>query len=102
MRSIRVVVTGIGVVSPLGASLESFWDGLCTSRSGINKITRFDSSDLPCRIAGEIPDFDPKEYLERTEIRRTPRSTHLAVGAAKMALMDANLGEQVPVPERSV
>ena len=101
MRSIRVVVTGIGVVSALGASLESFWDGLCTGRSGINKITRFDSSDLPCRIAGEIPDFDPKEYMDRTEIRRTPRATHLAVGAAKMALMDANLGEQVPVPERS-
>ena len=101
MRPIRVVVTGLGVVSPLGAGLESFWEGLCTGRSGINKITRFDASDLPCRIAGEIPDFDPKEYMERTEIRRTPRATHLAVGAAKMALLDAKLGEQVPVPERS-
>jgi len=101
MRPIRVVVTGIGVVSPLGASLESFWDGLCAGRSGINTITHFDPSNLPCRIAGEIPDFDPHEYMERTEIRRTPRATHLAVAASKMALQDAGLGEQVPIPERS-
>ncbi|MCK4727164.1 MAG: ketosynthase chain-length factor, partial [Anaerolineales bacterium] len=63
MRPIRVVVTGLGVVSPLGASLESFWDGLCAGRSGIDKITHFDANDLPCRIAGEIPDFDSSEYM---------------------------------------
>jgi beta-ketoacyl-acyl-carrier-protein synthase II len=101
MRPIRVVVTGLGVVSPLGASLESFWDGLCAGRSGIDKITHFDANDLPCRIAGEIPDFDSSEYMDRKEKRRTPRATHLAVAAAKMALRDAELGEQVPYPESS-
>ncbi len=101
MNQTRVVVTGIGVVSPLGASLKSFWDGLCAGRSGIDKITHFDASDLPCQIAGEIPDFDPNEYMERTEIRRSPRSTHLAIAAAKMALQDADLGTEVPNPERS-
>jgi len=101
MRQIRVVVTGLGVVSPLGASLESYWDGLSEGRSGIDKITHFDANDLPCQIAGEIPDFDPHEYMDRKEIRRTPRATHLAVAAAKMALQDARLGEQVPNPESS-
>lgn len=101
MRQIRVVVTGLGVVSPLGASLESYWDGLSEGRSGIDKITHFDANDLPCQIAGEIPDFDPHEYMDRKEIRRTPRATHLAVAAAKMALRDAGLGEQVPHPVSS-
>jgi 3-oxoacyl-[acyl-carrier-protein] synthase II len=54
----RVVITGLGAVTPLGATLEQYWDGLLNGRSGIRRITQFDPTDLPCQIAGEIPDFN--------------------------------------------
>ena len=78
----RVVITGMGVVSPLGNTIEEFWQGLISGKSGIGSITQFDASDFPCQIAGEVKDFKPLEYMDRTEVRRTPRSTHLAVAAA--------------------
>ncbi len=68
----RVVITGLGAVSPLGASLEQYWDGLLQGRSGVRRITQFDASNLPCQIAGEIPDFDVEMYMDRKEARRTP------------------------------
>ncbi len=69
---LRVVVTGMGAITPLGSRLETYWEGLQNGRSGIRRITQFDPSDMPCQIAGEIPDFNPEEYMDRKEARRTP------------------------------
>jgi 3-oxoacyl-[acyl-carrier-protein] synthase II len=94
----RVVITGMGAVSVLGTGLRKFWDGLIAGRSGIRKITQFDASALPCQIAGEVPDFDPVQYLERKEARRMARSSQMALAAAKIALEDA--GMSIPVQEK--
>ena len=82
----RVVVTGIGVISPLGSNTELYWEGLKSGRSGVRRITQFDPGDLPCQIAGEVPDFDPELYIGKKEARRTPRSSQFALGAATQAL----------------
>jgi 3-oxoacyl-[acyl-carrier-protein] synthase II len=86
-----VVVTGIGMVTPLGASAERSWEGLVAGRSGIRPITRFDTSDLNVKIAGEANDFDPLDYMDRKEVRRSDRFAHFAVAAAAQALRDASL-----------
>ncbi|MCZ7553398.1 MAG: beta-ketoacyl-ACP synthase II [Anaerolineales bacterium] len=85
----RVVVTGIGAVTPLGSSLALYWEGLTAGRSGVRRITQFDPSSLPCQIAGEIPDFNPEDYMDRKEARRTPRACQIALGAAIQAMQDA-------------
>lgn len=86
-----VVVTGMGVTSPLGIGLDYFWDSLINARSGIVPITRFDAKDLPTRVAGEIQNFDPLLYLDKKEARRMDRFTQFAVSTAKMAVEDADL-----------
>ena len=100
MRAPRVVITGLGTINSLGNSVSEFWDGLVKGKSGIGRITRFDASELPCRIAGEIKDFDPGKYLDRKTVRRLPRSVLLAVGAAHQAIQDALLPLIMKVPER--
>jgi 3-oxoacyl-[acyl-carrier-protein] synthase II len=85
----RVVVTGIGPVTPVGIGRTAFWDALVAGRSGIGEVTLFDASEFPVRIAGEVRDFDPAEYLDRKEVRRRDRFVHLAVAAAKLAWDDA-------------
>ncbi|HWP35600.1 MAG TPA: beta-ketoacyl-ACP synthase II [Thermodesulfobacteriota bacterium] len=90
-RGRRVVVTGLGPVTPIGTGREAFWEGLRSGRSGIGPITRFDASGLACRIAGEIRDFDPAQYLDPATLRRSGRAVHLAVAAAVLALADAGL-----------
>jgi len=97
----RVVITGMGAVSPLGNTLKDLWDGWMEGRSGIRRITRFDASALPCQIAGEIPDFNPDDYLDRKEARRIPRSSQIALAAAMQAVMDASLADTMPEPERA-
>ena len=97
----RVVITGIGAVTPLGSSVDIFWKGLLAGRSGVRRVTQFDASSLPCRIAGEIPDFEPLDYLEKKEARRIPRSSQIALGAAVQAVNDAGLPETLPEPERA-
>jgi beta-ketoacyl-acyl-carrier-protein synthase II len=97
----RVVVTGVGAVTPLGLTAENTWQGLLTGRSGIGPITRFDANVLPVRIAGEIKDFQPENYMDRKEVRRTSRASHLVVAAVRMALADASLPEPVLDPERT-
>ncbi len=87
----RVVVTGIGVLSPLGNTAEESWQGLVAGKSGIGPITRFDPARLPARIAGEVRGFDPADYLESKEIRRMDPFAHFAVAAAQMAVDDAGL-----------
>ena len=85
----RVVITGMGVVSPLGNDKETFWDALLSGKSGIGPITHFDASQYPSRIAGEVKHFDPLNYMEKKDARRMDRFVQFAVAAAKMALEDA-------------
>jgi 3-oxoacyl-[acyl-carrier-protein] synthase II len=97
----RVVITGIGVMSPLGHTATESWDSLLNGRSGIGPITQFDASQFPCRIAGEVKDFQPRRYMDFKEARRISRASQLAIAAARMALADANLPEPVPNGERT-
>ena len=99
MSKRRVVITGLGVVSPVGIGLSEFWDNLKAGKSGIRSITRFDASGFPCRIAAEV-DFDPLTYIDRREARKMDRFCQFAVAAARMAFADAGLGGAF-VPERS-
>jgi 3-oxoacyl-[acyl-carrier-protein] synthase II len=87
----RVVVTGLGAVTPLGNDVASTWDGLVSGRSGIGRITRFDPAPYETQIAGELKDFDPLVAMDRKDARRTDRFTQLAVAAAKQALLDAKV-----------
>ncbi|MBC7341744.1 MAG: beta-ketoacyl-ACP synthase II [Clostridia bacterium] len=87
----RVVVTGMGVVSPIGSTLDSFWKAAVEGKSGITPITRFDCSQMATRIAGEVKDFDPHTYIDHKESRRMDRFTQFAVASAKMAVEDAGL-----------
>jgi 3-oxoacyl-[acyl-carrier-protein] synthase II len=97
----RVVITGIGVISVLGCTVQEFWDALLAGRSGIGKVTQFDATGLPCQIAGEARSFDPNNYFEEKESRRMPRSTQMALAAAINAVSDAGLPTPLPEPERS-
>src|SRR5881296_4067642 len=87
----RVVVTGMGLVTPLGTGLEKTWKALCAGKSGIARITRFDPTDYPCQIAGEVKDFDPACFIEKKEIKKMDTFIHFAVGASQMAVDDAGL-----------
>ena len=87
----RVVVTGMGVVSPLGIGVEPYWRGLVAGRSGIGPMTLCDPTAYPCRIAGEVKGWDPGQYLDRKEARRMARFSQFAVAAALMAVEDAHL-----------
>ena len=91
MRERRVVVTGVGVVSPIGNNRETFWEGLISGRNGIDLISRFDPSDYSSRIAGEVKDFDPLRYIEKKEAKKMDRFTQYAVDAAMQAWEDAGL-----------
>src|SRR5712692_3659350 len=87
----RVVVTGLGMITPLGSTVEKTWDGILAGKSGIGPITRFDPTGLDTTIAGEVRDFDPLDYMDRKEIRRSDRFVHFAVAAAGQALKSARL-----------
>lgn len=87
----RVVVTGIGVISPIGTGLEKYWDSLKKGVNGVGRITHFDASDLDAQIAAQVDDYDPLVYLTKKEIKRMDKFTHFAVGSAKMALEDSGI-----------
>jgi len=87
----RVVATGVGVISPLGTGIEKNWTALTNGQSGIGPITRFDASDFPVRIAGEVRDFDVEAYVDKKESRKMDYFIHYALGAARMALDDSGL-----------
>jgi 3-oxoacyl-[acyl-carrier-protein] synthase II len=87
----RVVVTGLGAVTPIGLDVSSTWDSLVHGRSGITRISRFDPSAYETQIAGEVKGFDPSKYMDRKEVRRTDRFAQYAVAAASQALEDARL-----------
>lgn len=85
----RVVITGLGAITPIGNTLAEYWEGLLSGRNGIAPITLFDPSHHACRIAGEVKGFDPKQYLDRKEAKRMDRFAQFAVAASKDALADA-------------
>jgi len=87
----RVVITGMGAVTPLGLTVDEYWKGLLEGRSGIAKATLCDLSSLSCQIVGEVKGFDPKNYMEYKETRRMARFSHFAVASARMAIEDARL-----------
>ncbi len=87
----RVVITGMGAVSPLGLDVPSLWQGIREARSGVGPITLCDADNLDSRIAGEVRGFDPHNYMDRKEVRRNDRFIHLAIAAATEALRTAEL-----------
>ncbi|MDP6452099.1 MAG: beta-ketoacyl-ACP synthase II [SAR202 cluster bacterium] len=87
----RVVITGMGLMSPLGESVGEYWDGLVNGRSGIGPMTLADPEGFPCKITGEVSGFDPGQYIDKREARRMARFSQLAVAAAGIALEDSGL-----------
>ncbi len=87
----RVVITGMGALTPLGIGVDEFWKGLVAGKSGISTITRFDASEYSTQIAGEVKDFDPTVFIDKKESRRMDRCTQFAIAAAKMAFEDAKI-----------
>jgi 3-oxoacyl-[acyl-carrier-protein] synthase II len=96
----RVVITGLGVISCLAQDVNTFWQALLTGKSGIRKITTVDVSNMPCKIAGEIPEFDPTEFMPAKEARRMARNSQMALATAMMAIEDAQLSPDLNNPER--
>ena len=79
----RIVVTGVGVVTPVGGDRETFWGSLLAGRSGVGRITQFDASEYASQIAAEIPEFDPTEFMTPKDAKHTDRYAQIAVAAAK-------------------
>jgi 3-oxoacyl-[acyl-carrier-protein] synthase II len=97
----RVVVTGLGVVSPVGNSVEEFWSNLKEGVSGIDKLTRFDASEFSTKIAAEVKNFDPLKYIDKKESRRLDLTEQYAIATAQQAFDDAHLGSDSLDPERA-
>lgn len=87
----RVVVTGLGAITPLGNNLQDYWDGLLSGKNGIGPITHFDPSRHACKIAGEVKGFDPQDYMDRKDAKRMDRFAQFAIAASKQAIADAQL-----------
>ena len=96
----RVVVTGLGLVTPLGIGVEDTWSGLCAGRSGIGPITRFDTTGFPVTIAGEVKGFDPARYVDKKDVKKMDTFIHYACAAGQMALADAGLRVEPANAER--
>lgn len=97
---VRVVITGLGLVTPLGLNLDEIWQDLLAGRSGIRRVTQFDASGLPCQIAGELPDYRHEDHFPAKEARRLSRCSQIALVAAQKAVADAGLPLPLPDPER--
>jgi 3-oxoacyl-[acyl-carrier-protein] synthase II len=87
----RVVVTGLGAVSPLGIGVPALWDGLIAGRSGVRRVQHFDTENLTVKIAAEVPDFDPKAFMDPKSVRRMDRFAHFAIAGTREALAHAKL-----------
>lgn len=95
----RIAITGMGLVTPVGTGVEEVWQSLLAGRSGIGPITQFDASDYSTRIAAEIHDFDPELYMERKTARHVARYCQLGLAAARMALKDSGLAPEEMAPD---
>lgn len=91
MEKRRVVITGVGAVTPLGNDVETTWKNIVKGVSGVGPLTRVNADEFPAKVAAELKDFDPEKYLERKDVRKMDRFTHYAVAASLMAVEDANL-----------
>jgi len=87
----RVVVTGLGMVTPLGTGVEKNWEAVCSGKSGIGPVTKFDATDFSSKIAGEVKDFNAEDFLEKQMIRRFDEFVHYAIASARMAMEDSRL-----------
>ena len=96
----RVVITGIGAVTPIGIGKENFWQALVDGKNGIDRITHCDSTDLTSQIAGEVKNFVPEDYIDKKEAKRMDRYTQFAMAAAKMAIEDSKLDLETENTER--
>jgi len=96
----RVVVTGMGVVCPIGLNIEEFWPNLVAGKSGINTISCFDTTNSPVKVAGEVRNFDPTQHMEPKTVQRTRRGVHFAIPATKEAVAKAKLDMTQEPPER--
>jgi 3-oxoacyl-[acyl-carrier-protein] synthase II len=96
----RVVITGIGVVSPIGVGKGAFWEGLIAGKDGMSEVNAFDTSAFPCRRGGQVRDFDPSKYLSAESIKRMGAVSQFAVAAARMAVDDSRLDGRLE-PERT-
>ena len=91
----RVAVTGLGVVSPIGSDVAAFWSALCAGACGIGPITKFDAADYPVKLAAEVRDFDPRQYMEKLDIMHSDVYTHFAMAAACQAVADSGIAGTV-------
>ncbi|HUG38634.1 MAG TPA: beta-ketoacyl synthase N-terminal-like domain-containing protein, partial [Candidatus Limnocylindrales bacterium] len=87
----RVVITGLGVVAPNGIGKQAFWESLVAGKSGVDWITAFDASSYPCKVAAEVKDFRPEDFMKRRQAKDLWRFTQFAVAAGRMALEDSKL-----------
>ena len=96
----RVVITGLGAITPLGLTVEDYWRGLIEGKSGIGPITLFDASAYPVKLAAEVKDFEPTDYMDIKRVDRTGRCTQFAIAAARMAMAAARLDMSREKPEK--
>ena len=96
----RTVITGLGVVSPIGSDLDTFWSNLVAGVNGVGQITHFDTTNFPVTIAAEVKGFDVNKYVDGKEQRRSDTFSHYAIGAAKMAIDDSGFNTSAGDPFR--
>ncbi len=87
----RVVITGLGAVTPVGTGVKNFWEAICAGKSGVRLITRFDTTNYPSKIAGEVTDFDPDDFIPKKEVKKMDTFIHYALAASIMAVEDAGI-----------
>ena len=95
----RVVITGMGAVTPVGCDVKTFWDSLINGKNGIDIVTKFDVTDFKAKLAAEIKDFDPLQYMEKSEIRKSDKFVQYAIAAASQAVADSGIDGKI-APER--
>ena len=91
----RVVITGLGCVTPIGNNVEEFWKGIETSKCGIDEITAFDTTDHKVHLAGEVKNFNPEDFIDKKEAKRMDRYTQFAMTAAKEVMEDSKLNVEI-------
>ena len=96
----RIVITGMGAITPLGLTVEEHWQGLIAGKSAIGLITRFDTEKYPVKVAAEVKGFDPEQYMDIKRVDRTSLCTQFAIAATGMAIKDAQVDIEIEQQER--